>query len=537
MNSPGIGDGNGSSAAGLEPLAVNQRLSRLEIGLLALGLLALVAGYWSGLQELFGRWMAEEEYGHGLLLPFVAVYFAWQEWPRVQTIPWRASWLGVALLALASAVFLVGEISALYLLVHYAFIASLFGLILTALGPRAGLRLLPPVAILLFAIPIPYFLQALLSARLQLWSSALGVKLISLFSIPVYLDGNVIDLGVYQLQVVEACSGLRYLFPLMSLGFIVGYLYKGAWWKRVVIFLSTIPITLLMNSFRIGMVGLLVDGYGIEMAEGFMHDFEGWVIFGACLLILLLEMWLLSGIGGTRSLAAVFADDTSGLRAALLPGSRKLPPAIIASLVVLVASVAAGQSVQHRDETVPLRKPLVLFPDRLADWQGRPGNLTAQVIDKLKLTDYYIGDFRNDGLDAPVNFYVAYYENQRKGASPHSPAVCIPGGGWEIAGIKRAKMPFSVAGRELRFNRVEIRNGQHRQLVYYWFQQRGRIMANEYEMKWFLFLDALKLNRTDGALVRLVTAVNPAEGIEAADKRLEKFAYDAIGLLPEYVPD
>ncbi len=537
MNSPDGKDTTGISQSGIAPLPANQSLSHLEIALLALGLLALVAGYWSGLQELFSRWVAEEEYGHGMLLPAVALYFAWQEWPRLKAIRWTPSWWGVGLLLLAGAVFLVGEVSALYLLVHYAFIVSLFGLIVAALGMRAGLRLLPPVAILLFAIPIPYFLQALLSARLQLWSSALGVKIISLFSIPVYLDGNVIDLGVYQLQVVDACSGLRYLFPLMSLGFIVGYLFKGAWWKRAVIFLSTIPITLLMNSFRIGVVGLLVDRYGIEMAEGFMHDFEGWVIFGACLLILLLEMWLLSGIGGHRSLASVFGEESNGPDVALLPGNRAIPAVVMAGLAVLIVSVGAGQTVQHRDESVPSRKPLVLFPDRLGDWQGRPGSLGEQVIDKLKLTDYYIGDFRNSGFDAPVNFYVAYYENQRKGASPHSPSVCIPGGGWEIASIERKQMPFSVGGRELRFNRVEIRNGQRRQLVYYWFQQRGRIMANEYEMKWYLFLDALQLNRTDGALVRLVTTVDPSEESDAADKRLEHFAYDALEFLPQYVPD
>ena len=537
MSSTDPKDASIAPQTSLQAVPTNQPLSPLELGLLALGVVALVAGYWSGLQELFSRWLAEEEYGHGILLPAVALYFAWQEWPRLKATRWTPSWLGVGILVLSSAVFLVGEVSALYLLVHYAFIASVFGLILAVFGLRSSTRLLPPVAILLFAIPIPYFLQALLSARLQLWSSELGVKIISLFSIPVFLDGNVIDLGVYQLQVVDACSGLRYLFPLMSLGFIVGYLYKGAWWKRIVIFLSTIPITLLMNSFRIGVVGLLVDRFGIEMAEGFMHDFEGWVVFGACLAILLLEMWLLSGVGSKRSLSAVFGEDTYGPGPDLLPGTRRIPAPVVASLVVLVLSVAAGQTVQHRDETVPQRKPLVLFPDRMADWQGRAGSLADPVIAKLKLTDYYIGDFRNGSFDSPVNFYVAYYENQRKGASPHSPSVCIPGGGWEIASIKRTKMPFSVAGKDLRFNRVEIRNGQQRQLVYYWFQQRGRIMANEFEMKWYLFLDALTLNRTDGALVRLVTNINPSEGVAAADKRLEKFAYDAIGLLPEYVPD
>ncbi|MFX8824946.1 archaeosortase/exosortase family protein, partial [Acinetobacter baumannii] len=84
--------------------------------------------------------------------------------------------------------------------------------------------------------------------------------------ISVFVEGNVIDLGSYQLQVADACSGLRYLFPLMTIGLIVAYLYRGAMWKRVVLFLSSVPITILMNSFRVGMIGVLVDRWGTSMA-------------------------------------------------------------------------------------------------------------------------------------------------------------------------------------------------------------------------------------------------------------------------------
>ena len=116
-----------------------------------------------------------------------------------------------------------------------------------------------PIFFLIFAIPLPYFLDAALSFRLQLISSQLGVFFIRLLQIPVYLEGNVIDLGSYKLQVVEACSGLRYLYPLMSLGFLTAYLFQAPLWQRALIFLSTIPITILMNSFRIALVGVLGD--------------------------------------------------------------------------------------------------------------------------------------------------------------------------------------------------------------------------------------------------------------------------------------
>ena len=123
-------------------------------------------------------------------------------------------------------------------------------------GDRIFRQIWLPIFFLFFAIPLPQFLYQGLSAKLQLLSSELGVSFIRLCDISVYQEGNVIDLGAMKLQVVEACSGLRYLFPLMSLAFMCAYFFKATLWKRVVIFLSSIPITVFMNSFRIGLIGV-----------------------------------------------------------------------------------------------------------------------------------------------------------------------------------------------------------------------------------------------------------------------------------------
>ena len=125
--------------------------------------------------------------------------------------------------------------------------------------------------------------------------------------VPVFLEGNVIDLGQYKLQVVEACSGLRYLYPLLSLGFLAAYLFQAPLWKRAVVFFSTIPITIVMNSFRIGMVGVMVDNFGPQSADGLLHFFEGWIIFIACAGLLALEIFVLARIGGRKKFFEVFA--------------------------------------------------------------------------------------------------------------------------------------------------------------------------------------------------------------------------------------
>ena len=153
---------------------------------------------------------------------------------------------------------------------------------------------------------MPYFIDAVLSWRLQIISSELGVAFIRLFQIPVFLEGNVIDLGQYKLQVVEACSGLRYLYPLMSLGFLAAYFFQAPLWQRALVFLSTIPITILMNSLRIGVVGIMVDNFGPQDADGFLHMFEGWIIFLACAILLVGLMHLLARVGSGKGFFQAF---------------------------------------------------------------------------------------------------------------------------------------------------------------------------------------------------------------------------------------
>jgi exosortase D (VPLPA-CTERM-specific) len=493
----------------------------------------MVVAFWSGIAELVTRWDKQEEYSHGYMLPLISLYFIWQKKNTLVQTPFSPSWWGLAFTLLALAVFMVGEISALFILTQYALIVVLFGLALAIMGWPTAKLILVPILLLVFAIPLPYFLEVTLSANLQLLSSRLGVSFIRWCQIPVYLEGNVIDLGIFKLQVVEACSGLRYLFPLLSLGFICAYLYDAAFWKRALLVLSTIPITILMNSFRIGMIGVLVDNWGIEMAEGFLHDFEGWIVFMACFSVLFLEMALLNRIGqGSRPLFEVFGlAPPEPLNSGDKPIQvRQLSYPLIASVCALLFSVIIVNSLDKRSEVIPARSKFPEFPARLADWQGEQTKMEESVSDYLGLTDYILANYKNSKGHF-VNFYSAYYESQRKGVSPHSPRVCIPGGGWQIADISRTQIG------SLPVNRILIKKGENTQLVYYWFQQRGRQFANEYLMKWYLFKDALLLNRTDGALVRITTAVGSNEAIVDADKRLEAFAQDVSPVLPQFIPN
>jgi exosortase D (VPLPA-CTERM-specific) len=488
------------------------------------------------------RAWSSDEYSHGYLIPIIALLMIWQNWQNIsKTRSASGAWIGTGLVVVGLAMFLMGELGTLYVIVQYSFLITLAGVAITYFGSRSLRHLWVPLVYLMFMIPLPSFLYNGLSAKLQLISSELGVAFIKLVGISVLLEGNVIDLGVYKLQVAEACNGLRYLFPLLSFGFLMAYLYRGPTWHKAVLFLSALPITVFMNSLRIGIIGVLVEHYGLDMAEGFLHDFEGWVIFMACVFILFLETWLLLWVSGRKGpLVSYFNLSLPGrnddaTRPARAPGGGSRS-AWGTGIALLLAAVVGTTFLSTRVEAEPSRDSFFSFPLQISDWRGAKSGLPADIVRTLKVDDYLMANYVRQGVQEPVNFYVAFYKSQRKGQSAHSPQSCIPGDGWEITDFTERHIEGVRSGKgTLAVNRAVIAKGGARHLVYYWFPQRGRQLTNEYMVKWYIFWDALTRNRTDGALVRLVTAVEGAD-ISGADARLSGFLRSVYPELQPYLP-
>ena len=507
--------------------------------ILAAFVVCLIVGFATfsdSILELVRRWQVQEEYSHGFLIPVIVGWLLWTRRDALLASVGHPSWFGPALILLAAVMHVIGKLSSLYLLSQLGFIVALIGIVL-GLGGYSLLKVtLVPIAFLIFAIPMPYFIDAVLSWRLQIISSELGVAFIRLFQIPVFLEGNVIDLGQYKLQVVEACSGLRYLYPLMSLGFLAAYFFQAPLWQRALVFLSTIPITIFMNSLRIGVVGIMVDNFGPQDADGFLHMFEGWIIFLACAVLLVGLMHLLARVGSGKGFFQVFyppkiepvrPSDQVPLSASRLP--------LISCLILLCATGLATYLVSARQEILPQRALFAGFPAKIGDWTGRTSSLDRETEKGLGMTDYIISDFvKRDGR--PVNLYIAYYATQRSGISPHSPSVCLPGNGWQMTVFERTSYENAEHGISLPLNRVIMSKGNNRELVYYWFEERGLKIANEYISKLYLLKDAIFKNRTDGALVRLTTQIFPGEQESDADKRLQQFMQTLMPSLTGFLP-
>jgi exosortase D (VPLPA-CTERM-specific) len=382
---------------------------------------------------------------------------------------------------------------------------------------------------------------SVLSLEMQLISSQLGVELIRLFGISVYVEGNVIDLGGYQLQVAEACSGLNYLFPLLSIGFIIAYIYDGPMWQRLVVFLSSAPITIFLNSLRVGLIGVSVEYWGIEMAEGFLHDFEGWAFFMICTAILVFEVWVFWRLGGRdKEFSQVFGIDIPARKkpSPENTSTRRLSPSLVSAALLIAGAAISAPMLEAREEFSPDRKQLAEFPLAIGGWKTTgQDKIQDVVLEGLNLDDYLLATYRKES-GVPINLYVSYYDTQRARASVHSPRVCLPGGGWQIKQIDEHDLEGVLpGGQSLTVNRVLMEKRDQRQLVYYWFPQRGRNLISEYLVKWYIFRDALTRGRTDGAMVRIITSVPKGTDWEQADQRLEEFSSLAVPRLFAYIPN
>jgi exosortase D (VPLPA-CTERM-specific) len=275
------------SARGL--LSMNWGLFWLAVAVLGAGLF-----FRDGLDALMTAW-ALPEYSHGPLIPILSGLLFLRQLKEYPPEPGakRNRWVGVTVILAAFAMGTLGKLANISDIVAYAMILWVGGILLVSFGWKTGRHFWPPVLHLVYMLPLPGVLYFKLNTSLQLISSELGVFFLQLANVPVFLEGNIIDLGVLRLHVAEACSGLRYLFPILSFSYIFAVLYRGPMWHKAVLLISAAPITVFMNSVRIAAAGIIAQRYGTDWLDGFTHFFEGWVIFASCVAILFFLAWVL----------------------------------------------------------------------------------------------------------------------------------------------------------------------------------------------------------------------------------------------------
>ena len=255
----------------------NDRKQRILAGaLVAAGFAAL---YWTVLTKLVADWSADDNYSHGFLIVPIALYFAWERREQLRAAPVRPSGVGLAVVVMSILVLALGTLGAELFLTRISVIGTLVGTVLFLFGWQRLRILAFPLTFLLLMIPLPAIVFNQIAFPLQLLASRVGEFAIRSADIPVLREGNVLILANTSLEVAEACSGIRSLISLLTLGIVFGYFADGRFWFRTVVALSTIPVAIMANGARVAGTGIAAHRFGVWAAEGFFHEFSGWVVF------------------------------------------------------------------------------------------------------------------------------------------------------------------------------------------------------------------------------------------------------------------
>jgi EpsI family protein len=213
--------------------------------------------------------------------------------------------------------------------------------------------------------------------------------------------------------------------------------------------------------------------------------------------------------------------------------SSSTPRFIVATLLILGAAILL--QARARSEVYPPRLPLKQFPTQVGSWRGTDVAIEKDVLEVLGPGDFLVRIYQSPEKIPYVDLFIAYFRSQRAGDTIHSPRHCLPGAGW--APIENQRVTLTMPGHQpFPANRYLIAKGDSRELVLYWFWAHNRGVASEYWAKFYLVADSIKMNRSDGALVRITTPMYPGETADAAQQRILPFASDVTPLLDSYIP-
>ena len=265
--------------------------SRRAAAYTALALVALTTFvYFPILQAMVLHWRIVPDYSHGFLVLPLSIYFAYEKKYKLEAAHIEGSWLGVAPLLIGLGLLALGQLGSLLTPLRAGYVFTLMGLVLLILGREVFRLLLFPLLFLLLMVPLPQSLVNVIAFPLQLIAAQWAVATLQLLDIPVLLEGNIIHLPHSELFVAEACSGLRSLMALLTLGVVFAQFFrKGKRLQQLILIASTLPIAVFVNAVRVAVTGGMSHYIGPETAGGFIHDFQGMITFTVAFFLLLGE--------------------------------------------------------------------------------------------------------------------------------------------------------------------------------------------------------------------------------------------------------
>lgn len=496
---------------------------------LTLMLGGLVLGYWPVFQRLIRSWNSgDNSYGY-LIIPLF-LYLCWEKKNSFRFDQFSWSIAGSLVTLLSSLLLLIGEAGSMETLLFVGIWGSFVGIMATLYGKRLK-YLIFPLLILLFIVPLPAYVNKTLTFQLKLLASSMSAVMLRASGVSVLMDGNILDLGVSQLQVVDACSGLRYVMSMLLMTLLIGHFFLASRWRQSIIVALAIPLTIVANALRIWVTGLLVVNDLGRFAASELHESIGLLMFLASGALL---VWLALLLRGASVLPLASLPPVEASQ----QGQSKILRPLLLTIVICSFFIGTGlilsglQSVQH---TAPPRRTFASFPMRLGAWQGTRHYLAQEILDALWSDDYISASFTKQDSGNVIHLLIPYYTYQSTRHTAHAPQSCLLGSGWAV--LQTQERTFKTGlGENLPVTIMELKKGQDTLLSGFFFLGRGRVIISPWHNKLYLIVDSFIKKRTDGALVRAEIVVGRGQSPDDAYRELEQFLSLLWDELSGYVP-
>jgi exosortase A len=277
-----------------------ERRSKLDLIPLFFFLAAFGLLYWKTVYGMVVEWCVDENYSHGFLIPLISGYLVWQKREEIQKTEAKPANLGILIFFAGLACCLVGNVAGESFTMRISLLVVLAGALLFCCGATLFKKLSFPFFYLVFMIPLPYILYDAVAFPLKLFVSKYSVEFLKIIGVPVYREGNVINLVNTSLEVADACSGIRSIVSLLAMAAALAYFAQKGWVRRTVLVALAVPIAMFANGIRVIGTGILATHFGAKVAEGFFHEFAGLVIFGIAMALLILSSFILAKIGADK---------------------------------------------------------------------------------------------------------------------------------------------------------------------------------------------------------------------------------------------
>lgn len=496
-----------------------------------------VVAFWNPLKGIVNTWATNDDYSYGYLIPFVSAYLFWDMRDKAKGLIFKPAWAVLPVLLLFTLVSVYGVLGSSGNIARPA-VPVMFMLIFAfAFGLEAFKRFALPLGFLVFIVPLPAILDRTLGVFLKSVSSQLGGLLIRMSGMSVHVSGNVIDLGVTQLQVVDACSGLRFVFPLLALGIIYAYFFEKVRWKQLICVIATVPIAIVTNGLRIGITAILTHYIGPEMAEGFFHDFSGWAIFMVAFVFLFALGRVLRFFPPRRKTSDEAGTNQNQEAVSESKTYSDSKYAYTVSIVILATIAFLGTTTGNLPP-VQLKDGIGAFPISLNGWNGYKQSLDPIIIAKSGAEEAFSAYYRNPANDS-VYLYIGYrstsfLENYN---FFHSPTVCLPSSGWKELETSTHVIKNVHTFGELKVTKMLIEKMDSRQLVYFWFQTKKWATHDKNINRFHLTLHALQRDNTHDIFARTITPISSNESFKTAETRMDNFVRDAISTMQQFLLD